>query len=35
MIRSDGTLGGYNQGSDKKRALLEQEQANIITKGQP
>ena len=27
VIRSDGKLGGYNRGKDKKRALLSREQA--------
>ena len=25
VVRSDGTLGGYNRGENKKRLLLEQE----------
>lgn len=25
VVRSDGTLGGYNRGTQKKRALLRQE----------
>lgn len=25
VVRSDGTLGGYNRGSDKKREILEHE----------
>ena len=27
VIKSDGTIGGYNKGSEKKRALLEKEGA--------
>jgi len=27
VIRSDGSLGGYNRGRDKKRELLEKEHA--------
>jgi len=29
VIRSDGKLGGYNRGANKKRALLEKEGAKI------
>lgn len=30
VVRSDGKLGGYNRGADKKRKLLESEKASSV-----